>query len=74
MKQELVDVKRAVGTFGYPLSNVVCKCCGAKMYEVARTVKKFGGVMYGFEGFKCTFCGHEHVEHVLGGVLGDVKE
>lgn len=71
---EVVKVNRAVQPFGLPLSNVVCKCCKQKMYYAGRVVKRYGDSAYEFEGYKCGFCGHEHVEHTNGGVLGHVKE
>ena len=71
---EVVKTKREVDTFGYPLSNLKCRSCNQRMYEVARTTKVYGGMKYGFEGYKCAFCGNEHIEHVSGGVLGNVKK
>ena len=74
MNKDLVRVNHRVDTFGFPLSNRECRVCHARMYVVATVVKRYGDKAYGFEGYKCAFCGHEHIEHVSGGVLGDVKK
>jgi hypothetical protein len=74
MSLEVVKSSHRVNTFGFPLSNRECRVCHGKMYRVASGEKLYGGKRYGFEGYKCGFCGHEHVEHTNGGVLGHVKE
>ena len=71
---EVVKTKREVDTFGYALSNLKCRSCNQRMYVVAYGMKRYGSMEYGFEGYKCAFCGHEHIEHVSGGVLGNVKK
>ena len=71
---DLNVIEKSVVAFGYPMSNLRCRVCHQRMYVVATGVKRYGDKTYGFEGYKCAFCGHEHIEHVSGGVLGDVKK
>ena len=74
MRQEIVKLNNAVDTFGFPLSNHKCSICKNRMNRVMETTKIYGGVTYGFGGYKCFRCGHEEALHESGGVLGDVKE
>ena len=74
MKNQIQKSSLSLDSFGFPLSNRECRVCHAKMYRVASGEKLYGGKRYGFEGYKCGFCGHEDIVHESGGVLGDVKK
>ena len=74
MVNQVVKVNNQVNGFGFPLSNRECRVCHGKMYDVMSGTKKYGGVEFGFRGYKCGFCGHEDIVHESGGVLGDVKK
>lgn len=70
----IVKRNASVEIFGYPLSDVECDVCGAKMYRVMETVKNFSGTKIKFGGYKCAFCGKEDIIHEKGGVLGNVNK
>lgn len=70
---EVVKVSNGVDTFGFPMSERLCKC-GNRMHEVAKTTRNYGGMIIGFVGYKCFRCGHEDIVHESGGVLGYVKK
>jgi hypothetical protein len=74
MNKDLVQVNHQVNTFGFPLSNRECLVCHGKMYDVMSGTKKYGGMEFGFRGYKCGFCGHEDIVHEAGGVLNGVKK
>ena len=52
MNKDLVQVNRQVNTFGFPLSNRECRVCHGKMYDVMSGTKKYGGMEFGFIGYK----------------------
>jgi len=74
VRNEVKVVSHELDSFGYPMSDRECEVCHAKMYRVAKVVKRFSGVDYEFIGYKCVFCGQEDIVHEKGGVLGNGKD